>query len=69
MICADRSLLKLRDISERCRLEGVKLIGCNVLGVCGYVYNDFLDRFEVTDIDGETPREVKRMIYDIVNYL
>lgn len=36
---------------------------CNVLGNCGFVFNDFQREFEVVDVDGERDKEVLRYYF------
>jgi hypothetical protein len=36
-----------------------KVISCGVQGVCGYVMDDFGDKFQVEDADGELQKEVR----------
>jgi hypothetical protein len=52
----------LKSLSSEYRRLGIKHIGCNVLGVCGYVCDDFMEGFEVLDSDGEVTREVMMMM-------
>ena len=44
-----------------CRESKVKMIGCDVKGVCGFIFDDFLHDFEVSDADGEIQNEVRNM--------
>lgn len=39
-------------INEFCRKKNIKFISASILGVYGYVFNDFGDNFEVVDKDG-----------------
>jgi hypothetical protein len=50
---------ELSDINNDCRVVDAKLVACDVRGVCGYVFNDFLEHFEVLDPDGEVCSEVR----------
>lgn len=53
---ADISMLKKLDGS--CQAHNVKLVACNTYGVCGFVFNDFLRDFIVSDTTGEAVKEV-----------
>jgi ubiquitin-activating enzyme E1 len=57
-VCAENKMETLRALAAEYRSLGIKHIGCNVLGVCGYVCDDFMEGFEVLDSDGEVTREV-----------
>lgn len=37
------------------------MIGCNVRGVCGYIFDDFLEVFNVQDVEGEISKEVNQL--------
>ena len=57
-VCAEKSLTALKAFCSRYHDLGVKQVGCNVKGVCGFVCDDFLNSFNVVDSDGELSREV-----------
>lgn len=67
VIVVDELFDNLIEINSRCRLHGIKMISCNVRGVCGLVFNDFLTGFHVTDTDGENYRDVLLERVDIVH--
>ena len=58
-VCAEKSLTALKAFCSRYHDLGVKQVGCNVKGVCGFVCDDFLNGFNVVDSDGELSREVR----------
>jgi len=58
IIFAGTGLNNLIIQNNICRQSKVKMIGSDVKGVCGYIFNDFLNDFEVTDADGEIQLEV-----------
>eukprot|EP01121_Diplochlamys_sp_Union-15-3_P008813 TRINITY_DN2360_c0_g1_i2.p1 TRINITY_DN2360_c0_g1~~TRINITY_DN2360_c0_g1_i2.p1 ORF type:complete len:228 (+),score=28.38 TRINITY_DN2360_c0_g1_i2:60-686(+) len=45
-------------IDEHCRKHNVCFISSQVRGVFGHVFVDFGDNFEVSDVDGEEPKDV-----------
>ncbi len=47
----------LKQLNERCRAKGVKFIVAATLGLCSTLFNDFGERFEVTDADGEEAQD------------
>lgn len=57
-VCAESKMETLKAVAAEYRSLGIKHIGCNVLGVCGFVCDDFMEGFEVLDSDGEVTREV-----------
>jgi hypothetical protein len=46
----------------------VKSVSGFIHGVTGFVFNDFLDTFEIEDIDGERYSEVSWMMIIDLNY-
>jgi hypothetical protein len=48
--CSAASLLSLNAVT---RSRGSRLVGCAVAGVCGLVFDDFLE-LRVTDAEGDT---------------
>ena len=63
IIGANIPFSKLRKIDNLCRSTKVTLTSASVYGNCGYVFNDFLKKFEVLDTDGETTKEVFRKAF------
>ncbi len=60
VVCCDSSFSALLRWNRLCREHDVKFIGCDVTGLCGFVFDDFLSHFEVNDVEGnsETASEV-----------
>ena len=53
IIYAGIGINAMAEQNQMCRKSNIIQIGCDVVGVCGFVFNDFLDTFEVLDGDGE----------------
>ena len=53
----------MKQLNSITRQHGIKFISASVRGVCGMVFDDFLDQHNIIDIDGEFRKEV--MIYII----
>ncbi len=62
VVCADFSIADLKVLDKQCRLCRSKLVATTIRGVCGYLFNDFLDCFKVLDVEGESHKEVIRNI-------
>lgn len=58
VVVLDSSFATLKKIDLRCRQTSTRLVAANVFGASGFVFNDFLAKFTVQDVDGETYREV-----------
>jgi hypothetical protein len=54
----DLSFTELLKINDFCEKINAKMIACNVYGNIGYIFNDFLNYFEIEDVDGEDIKEV-----------
>ncbi|KAM3836192.1 ubiquitin-like modifier-activating enzyme 1 [Diretmus argenteus] len=63
VILTDSSLDDQKRFSEYCHSHGIKLIVADTKGLCGQLFCDFGEEFEVLDRDGETP--VSAMIDNI----
>lgn len=57
-IIADSTISEMMRINNITRHHGVKFVGAGVRGVCGLLFNDFLDQHHVIDVDGESRKEV-----------
>jgi ubiquitin-activating enzyme E1 len=53
------------ELNNLCRKHGVKFIATESRGLCGSIFTDFGEKFEVIDTDGETP--VTSLISNITN--
>jgi len=58
VICADTNLHDLEEVNIQCRKTGTMMIGSNVNGVTGFIFNDLLPSFEVSDCDGEETKNI-----------
>lgn len=47
----------LREINEECRSKKVGFLLAETMGVAGYVFSDFGEKFLVNDLDGESPKQ------------
>lgn len=56
--CIDCNFAQFKDINLLCRSMQTKFVGSRVQGVCGLIFNDFLDNFDVIDADGESTKEI-----------
>lgn len=63
MVLTDSSLDDQKRFGELCHSQGIKFIVADTKGLCGQLFCDFGDEFEVLDSDGETP--VSAMIQGI----
>lgn len=61
-VCAEKDISSLKEFCSKYHCLGVKHIGCIVKGVCGFICDDFLTGFKVTDSDGEVSREVRKYV-------
>ena len=59
------SLIKIDNL---CRSAKVTLTAATVYGNCGYVFNDFLKKFQILDLDGEPVKEVYILILLLLSY-
>ena len=62
IISTETSLQSLMETNKICRQASTKLVGCDVRGVCGYVFDDFLDEFIVEDVDGDDAGLTARLV-------
>jgi hypothetical protein len=51
-------LADVKRLNKLCHQTRTKMIACAVNGVCGMIFDDFLDDFEVVDVEGETHKDV-----------
>lgn len=58
IIVCDSNLHLWKEINHLSRRHNVKMVGCQSLGLMGVLFNDFLEGFEVEDLDGESYPEV-----------
>eukprot|EP01041_Mallomonas_annulata_P003343 gene3343-6615_t len=58
VVATESSFHDLLSLDASCRASDTRLVACDVRGVCGYIFNDFLDGFTVLDVDGEVQPEV-----------
>jgi len=58
VICADTNLHDLEEVNSQCRNTSTMMIGSNVNGVSGFIFNDLLPSFEVNDCDGEETKNI-----------
>uniref|UniRef100_A0A8D3DA32 Ubiquitin-activating enzyme E1 n=1 Tax=Scophthalmus maximus TaxID=52904 RepID=A0A8D3DA32_SCOMX len=63
VVLTDSSLDDQRRFGDLCHSRGIKFIVADTKGLCGQLFCDFGEEFEVLDQDGETP--VSAMIYSI----
>lgn len=56
-IFIDDNISSLRSWNKLCREAGVKMVGSVVRGMCGVIFDDFLD-FLIEDIEGDISRDV-----------
>ncbi|KAM7402239.1 hypothetical protein PAMP_017498 [Pampus punctatissimus] len=63
VVLTDSSLDDQKRFGEFCHLKGIKFIVADTKGLCGQLFCDFGDEFEVLDTDGEMP--VSAMIQSI----
>ena len=57
IVAVDRSLPEQIELNAAAREAGCKFVSASSQSVCGSVFCDFGDDFEVADADGEQPRE------------
>ncbi|XP_071751291.2 ubiquitin-like modifier-activating enzyme 1 [Centroberyx gerrardi] len=55
VVLTDSSLDDQKCFGDYCHLHGIKLIVADTKGLCGQLFCDFGEAFEVLDSDGETP--------------
>ena len=53
---------EMKRINNITRHHGIKFVAAGVRGVCGLIFNDFLDQHHVIDVDGESRKEVSTII-------
>lgn len=58
MVCVGYSLEELQRLNDKYRVHGIRFIACQVIGVCGFVFNDFLENFVVEDVNTEPDRTI-----------
>jgi hypothetical protein len=58
VVLADADDATITAVDAFCRKRGIKLIAANVRGVWARLFNDFGDKFEVIDKNGDAPVEV-----------
>eukprot|EP00064_Thunnus_orientalis_P000855 superscaffoldBa00000050_g856 len=63
VVLTDSSLDDQKRFGDFCHSQGIKFIVADTKGLCGQLFCDFGDQFEVLDTDGEMP--VSAMIQDI----
>nr|XP_046239442.1 ubiquitin-like modifier-activating enzyme 1 isoform X2 [Scatophagus argus] len=56
VVLTDSSLDDQKRFGELCHSHGIKFIVADTKGLCGQLFCDFGEEFEVLDRDGETPR-------------
>ena len=54
VVSTDKGVAELTRLDARCRSMATRLVGCEVAGVCGFVFVDLLEGFRVEDALGET---------------
>uniref|UniRef100_A0A667WQT3 E1 ubiquitin-activating enzyme n=1 Tax=Myripristis murdjan TaxID=586833 RepID=A0A667WQT3_9TELE len=55
VVLTDSSLDDQKRFGRHCHLNGIKFIVADTKGLCGQLFSDFGEEFEVLDADGETP--------------
>ncbi|XP_010731086.3 ubiquitin-like modifier-activating enzyme 1 [Larimichthys crocea] len=58
VVLTDSSLDDQKRFGELCHSQGIKFIVADTRGLCGQLFCDFGEEFEVLDRDGEAPRSV-----------
>uniref|UniRef100_A0A672I9D2 E1 ubiquitin-activating enzyme n=1 Tax=Salarias fasciatus TaxID=181472 RepID=A0A672I9D2_SALFA len=58
VVLTDSSLDDQKQFGELCHSHGIKLIIADTKGLCGQLFCDFGEKFEVLDQDGEAPASV-----------
>jgi hypothetical protein len=58
IVATDLDMRTLTRLDSICREMDVPLVAVGLTGSAGFVFNDFNSNFEVTDADGEDPKEV-----------
>lgn len=58
LVATNQHIDRLIDLNKFTRLRNIKMSIGATIGACGYVFNDFLQQHEISDIDGEVYKEV-----------
>ncbi len=70
VIALSGSFDAMKRLDLLCRRSGhTKLVAARTFGSCGYVFNDFLPGFTVTDVDGEVYKEVQCIVLLLMRWM
>jgi ubiquitin-activating enzyme E1 len=56
------SFKELKILNSVARKHSIPFVAARVFNSCGFVFNDFGDNFEISDVDGESYKEVSFII-------
>lgn len=57
--CSFKELKKLNSLARK---HTIPFVAARVFNSCGFVFNDFGDNFEISDVDGESYKEVSFIV-------